>query len=346
MLYCYKRTFDVHINFCHGGGPGMDTENKMDLEHFLMVKAAWYYYIEDYTQQTISQLLGVSRGKVIALLERARQTGLIQFSIRSDSDRRMSMEQEMARRFHLKDVFLVPAEQTLDNPKESIAQAAAMYILHRAEDGAYINIGYGDTTSRVLNHLATAAERPLNVVSMTGGVNYYLPTDHPSNVFNARLYLTPSPLLLSSAELRDAMAQEPDVREVSRMVPLSSMSVVGIGHMGEDATIIHSGVLTKNDFTVLKMQGAVGDILSHFLDETGKAVAPNLESRLMSTPLEQLKKLKNVIGVAGGLEKVEVILAVLQGGYLDVLITDERTAQALLERSNHMANVTWGGDQP
>lgn len=82
------------------------------------------------------------------------------------------------------------------------------------------------------------------------------------------------------------------------------------------------------------------------MDETGKAVAPNLESRLMSTPLEQLKKLKNVIGVAGGLEKVEVILAVLQGGYLDVLITDERTAQALLERSNHMANVTWGGDQP
>ncbi len=321
----------------------METENRTELEHFLMVKAAWYYYIEDYTQQTISQLLGVSRGKVISLLERARQTGLIQFNIRQDSQRRMSMEQKMMERFHLKDVFLVPADKTLGNLKESIAQAAAMYILHRCEDDAYINIGYGDTTSRVLNHLATAAERPLNVVSMTGGVNYYLPTDHPSNVFNARLYLTPAPLLLSNAELRDAMAQEPDVKEVSRMVPLSSMSVVGIGHMGEDATIIQSGVLTKNDFTVLKMQGAVGDILSHFLDSAGQAVAPNLESRLMSTPLDQLKGLKNVIGVAGGMEKVEVILAVLQGGYLDVLITDETTGQELLDRASYMTDVTWGG---
>ena len=31
--------------------------------------------------------------------------------------------------------------------------------------------------------------------------------------------------------------------------------------------------------------------------------------------------------------KVEAILAALRGNYLDVLITDEDTAQALLERS-------------
>lgn len=309
-----------------------EKNQKQDLDQFLMVKAAWYYYIENYTQQTISQLLEVSRGKVIALLERARQTGLIQFNIRQGSSLRMKLEQELTQRFKLKDVFLVPSAHTLQSPKESVAQAAAMYILHRIEPGAYLNIGYGQTTSRVLNRLATAAEEPLNVVSMTGGVNYYLPTDHPSSVFNALLHLTPAPLLLSSPELRAAMAQEPNVKEISRMVPLSSMSVVGIGHMGEDATIIQNGVLTKKDFTVLKLKGAVGDVLSHFLNEAGEPIAPSLEDRLMSTPLDQLRTLKNVIGVAGGPGKEDAILATLRGGYLDVLITDEDTAAALLER--------------
>lgn len=304
----------------------------MDHEQFLMVKAAWYYYIENYTQQTISQLLGVSRGKVISLLERARQTGVVRFNIRQESSERMGLEQALMERFGLKDVFVVPAARTLDNLKESIAQAAAMYILRRAESGAYINIGYGDTTSRVLNHLATAAESPLNVVSLTGGVNYYLPTEHPSNVFNARLYLTPAPLLVSNGELRDALRAEPDIREIERMVPLSAMSVVGIGHMGEDATIIQNGILTKNDFTILHMKGAVGDILSHFIDEAGQVVSPDLERRLMATPLEVLRKLDNVIGVAGGEGKESAILAVLQGGYLDVLITDEDTAAHLLDR--------------
>lgn len=302
----------------------------MDHEHFLMVKAAWYYYIENYTQQTISQLLGVSRGKVIALLERARQTGVVRFDIRQDSAQRVELEREVMERFHLKDVFLIPGAGTLQNLKESIAQAAAMYILRRAESGAYINIGYGETTSRVLNHLATAAQSPLNVVSLTGGVNYYLPTIDPSSVFNARLYLTPAPLLVSTGELREALCQEPDVREVYRMIPLSSMSVVGIGHMGEEATIVQNGILTKNDFTILRMQGAVGDVLSHFVDDGGEPVAPQLEGRLISTPLEVLRKLKNVIGVAGGRDKEDAILAVLRGGYLDVLITDEDTASHLL----------------
>lgn len=307
-------------------------KSRADYEHFLMVKAAWYYYIENYTQQTISQLLGVSRGKVITLLERARQTGLIQFNLRQDSARRMAVEQALLDRFSLKDVFVVPGGGTLQNAKESIAQAAAMYILRRAEPWANINIGYGETTSRILNHLATTAESPLNLVSLTGGVNYYLPSSRPSSVFNAKLYLLPSPLLLSTKELRDALAGEPDIMEINRMVPLSSMSVVGIGCMAEEATIIQNGIFTKNDFTILRMRGAVGDLLSHFLDENGEPVAPNLEQRLMSTPLEVLRTLKNVIGVAGGPDKTDAILAALRGRYLDVLITDEDTASLLVEK--------------
>ncbi len=39
---------------------------------------------------------------------------------------------------------------------------------------------------------------------------------------------------------------------------------------------------------------------------------------------------KNVVGVAGGKDKVSAIKAVLNGGYLNVLITDSETAAELL----------------
>ena len=79
--------------------------------------------------------------------------------------------------------------------------------------------------------------------------------------------------------------------------------------------------------------GAVGDILSHFMDKNGDLVAMDQEDRLMSTSLEDLRKLENVVGVAGGPSKLDAILAALRGGYLDVLITDEETARSLLEQS-------------
>ena len=179
--------------------------DRLDYDGVLMAKAVWYYYMEGFTQQNISHLLGISRSKVISLLERARQTGVIQFSVRQENNRRLEMEQKLITRFGLSDAFIVPGASTLTVPNESIAQAAAMYILRRSEENVFLNMGYGDTTSRILNHLATATESPLNAVSLTGGVNYYLP-NNLSNVFNARLYLIPSPLLLSSGEVRASAA--------------------------------------------------------------------------------------------------------------------------------------------
>ncbi len=295
----------------------------------LVAKAAWYYYIEGMTQQSISEKLGISRMKVIKLLENAKENGVIQFRIAKSSGGLMSCEKALRDKYNLKDAYVIPSPSTDKPLNEILAQAAASYVASRITEQTFINMGYGDTPSRVLNHLATIADIPISIVSMTGGVNYYLPNIQ-SNVFKAKLYLYPTPLLLSSKEVCDAIKQEPSVSEITRMTKLSSMSIVGMGSMSEEATIISNGILTKNYFTSLSMQGAVGDILTHFIDSDGNPIPTELEDRLISTPLSELKKMENVIGIAGGLHKVNIIKATLCGGYIDELITDEDTANALL----------------
>lgn len=302
----------------------------MDYEESLVVKTAWYYYLENMTQQSISEKLGISRMRVIKLLEKARQNGIIQFKIRQDSAQRMHVERQLIEKWGLKDAFVAPSSPSDTDRNQNIAVAAAMYINDRLTENSFINMGYGDTSSRILNYLATNAEHPISVVSLTGGVNYYLPNTQP-NVFNAKLYLIPSPLLVSSHEMVNAMQQEPSIQEISRMVRLASMTVIGIGGMNDEATILKSGILNKNDFLYLSMQGAVGDVLSHFIDANGNQVHTNVEERLMSTPLQTLRELDNVIGVAAGPAKVTAIRAALRGKYFDVLITDEDTAMQLID---------------
>ena len=72
-------------------------------------------------------------------------------------------------------------------------------------------------------------------------------------------------------------------------------------------------------------------MLCHFIDANGNLVPSDLESRLITTPLEALKTLDNIIGAAGGYYKTEAILAALRGNYLDILITDEAAAYQILE---------------
>ena len=301
----------------------------MDYEDALMAKAAWYYYFQDMTQQQISDRLGISRIRVIRLLEWARQTGMIQFSLRRGNEERLIVEKKLMETFGLEDVFVVPAPGDPAQTNANIAEAASMYINERLHEGSVINIGYGDTPSRILNNLATTAEQTITCVSLTGGVSYYLPNAR-SNVFNARLHLIPAPLLASSKEMADAIRQETSVSEISRMITLAQLTVVGIGSMDGGATIFHSGILNSNDLLYLSMQGAKGDVLSHFVDENGTLIHSPIEDRLIATSMEVLSKLHNVIGVAAGPVKAEAIRAVLKGGILDTLITDADTAEAIL----------------
>ena len=302
----------------------------MNYEESLMVKAAWYYYFENMTQQAIADRLSISRMRVIKLLESARQNGIIQFRLRSDGVGMMEQSRALMEKYHLKDAFLIPSGDEETTINESIARAGAMYIADRLSDNACINVGYGDTLSRMLNHLATMVETPVTCVSLTGGVSYYLPNTR-SNVFNARLFLLPAPLLASSPEMASAMREESSISEIFQMAELASFTLVGIGSMHDSATVIKSGVLSRNDMFYLRMHNAVGDILCHFFDRDGHLLQTPIEDRLISTPLDRLKAMRNVIGLAAGAQKVEAIRAALLGGFLDVLVTDEATATLLLK---------------
>ena len=310
---------------------GIALDNEFSYEDKLLTKVAWYYYIEGYTQQEIGEYLSIPRLRVNRLLDKARKAGIIQFSVREGDSKRMIVERELITQFGLKDAFVVPSPINEQDINESVAQAAAMYIHERLDKSGYINMGYGDTSSRILNHLANICEFPVNVVSLTGGVNYYLPNTR-SSIFNAKLYLTPAPLLMASEDIVKAMEQEPSVRQIRHMATLAQMSIVGIGGVDSNATLLTNGTLNHSDVLLLSMQGAVGDMLCHFID--GNVIQSSLERRLMSTSLEQLKEMNNSIGVAGGNTKAEAILAALKGKYLDVLITDETTASNVLRLKN------------
>ncbi len=295
----------------------------------LATKAAWYYYMEDNTQAQIAEVMGVSRAKVIRLLEEARAQGIVQFSFRKNDSQRVSAEQLLIDRFGLKDAFVIPTPLDSSAINQSIAQGAAHYVSDHLREDGYLNIGYGDTVSRMLGVLAKNREESLNVVSLTGGVSYYLPTVG-TTAYSMHLFLTPSPLVVSSRQVRDALLDEKSLQDVSTMTEYADMSVVGIGAAVEGATVLRNGILNEGELTVLKMQGAVGDVLNHFMDKDGNLIQTEIEDRVISTDLDKLRQLKNVVGVAGGKDKVTAIKAVLNGGYLNVLITDSDTAAELL----------------
>lgn len=301
-------------------------------EKELIVRAAWYYYIRKKTQKEIADMLHVSRMRVIRLLEKAEQENVVQISIHNSFRERLETEQTLIEQYNLDDAFVVPSEETRNaiSLNDSIAKAAAMYIDEHFSDNPIINVGYGDTTGRIMNYFSQISAKKPTYVSLTGGVSIYLLNTRFS-VGNASLYLIPAPLVASTQEIVEAIKKETAVIEISRMHTTASCSIIGIGGVDDEATVIKSGIMQKNDLDFLKMQGAVGDVLAHFFDENGNFIETDMESHLITYPPSSLKKLNNVIAAAAGEQKCTAIRAALRARHFDILVTDEETAKWLIK---------------
>jgi erythritol transport system ATP-binding protein len=72
-------------------------------------------------------------------------------------------------------------------------------------------------------------------------------------------------------------------------------------------------------------------VLGRFLDAQGDVVAAELNDRAVAIKLEDIKG-KPVIAIAGGADKPQAIMAVLESRLIKGLITDEDTAKAIVDR--------------
>jgi len=302
----------------------------LELDYYLSLKAAWHYYMNNKTQQEIADIMNISRMRVVKLLDKAREMGIIQFHIRTNMMRRIELERKLIDRWGLEDAFILPIDADIANVDEELGRAAAMYLSDQIREDTFINWGHGRTLNRALSDLLQMCEYHLSIISLTGGVDYYLP-NASTNFLKAKIHVIPAPLIVSSAQVAQIIRQERPVKEIFDMIWHSSMTVIGIGGMGSQATMLQRGTMSANDFLLLSMQGAVGDILSQFIDSNGNKIHSSFDDCMVSISLDVLKQLNNVIAIAGGVSKAPAIRAALQGGYLNKLVIDEETAKLLLD---------------
>lgn len=301
----------------------------------LLVKAAWYYYKDNLTQTEISEILNLSRNKVVRLLDRARAENIVQFHIKGHGVNCLEIERDLVSTFKVPRAFVIPTPAK--ELSRSLSKAAAQYLENNISANDLIGFGWGEAASRIIESLSIDPAIKVSMVTLTGGVNYYFHKRDYSiegglDKFKGGIHVIPAPFLASTEEMAKNMLSEPSVRNILDLGSLSNHVVVGIGGLSADSTIIKEEKMTLNELIYIKNQNAVGDILGQFFDAKGNLLDLPHHSRLIGTNLNTLKKLNNVIGVAGGPHKTDAIYGALKGGYIDTLITDEETAIALLKK--------------
>jgi deoxyribonucleoside regulator len=308
-------------------------------EHRLQARVARLYYEAGLTQAQIGRQLGMSRIKVSRILREAREAGVVEVRIAGPDDGTAELEDVLLVTWQLQDVVVVETATTTEALRDRLAEGAARWLERELRPGLRIGLGLGRTISRL-----PEAFRPATTVDCTfteiegaapsdvAGFGSYNVTARMAVLAGGRAELISAPTFVSSRQLRDRLLEEPVIRDAIERARGCDVVVQSVGTVSPTALLYLHGVVTAEDLALLRARGAVGDALGHYFDRAGNHIPFRTDDCHIGLTLDDLRRVRRSVLVAGGEDKVDAIEGGLRGRYFNVLVTDVETAARLRER--------------
>ncbi|MNR11387.1 Transcriptional regulator LsrR [compost metagenome] len=196
-------------------------------------------------------------------------------------------------------------------------------------------VGFGRTLKAVVDEVTELRAPQLNIISLAGSValdgsfNSYDVGLRLADKTAGKAFLLPMPVIAKTTEERDEWLSNRLFPLIKKLYTEAEVAFVGIGDVQTHCPLVQDGFLTSEEADHLVGQGAVGEILGWAMDRHGDPIQQGWAERVTSLPLPSLAK-RPIIGFAGGERKIPAILAALRGHWISGLVTDQKTAEALV----------------
>ncbi|GGF50301.1 transcriptional regulator [Microbacterium sorbitolivorans] len=291
------------------------------------------YYLEDATQASIADRLGVSRPTVSRLLADARRAGIVRIEVLDpfiDTSKQLATELRDA--LGLNAVYLAPITHPSTLGADLAAPVSeAVRAMHLTAGDALL-ISSGQTTYELAQH-GMPALPGIQIAPTVGGYADPLPqfqtneitriAAQESGAFPAFLFTQALP----SAQMRRSLLQDPAFQHVSGLWERATGALLGIGAATPTRAVLASGIPADDR----AFDRSVGDVCLNFFATDGQEIEFPGSDLIVRTPPELLRNIPHAVGVAVGTHKVSSITGAVRGGLINELVTDSATARAILD---------------
>ncbi len=297
---------------------------------------AWLYFIGGLTQQEIASRLDLTRLRVNRIIGQVQAEGQVQIDVRLPLVDCVALAEGVAERYGLVDVVVVvPDLDDYIEQKRVIGEAAGAMTAGLIEGRDFgIGIASGRTLSFAVRTIPAKPHPRSWVVGLTGASRA---RRAPTRSRSPRA----SPAASASSATtspRRSTARRPEPRgapverrltDVLARTEIADFAMTSCGSLAQDTTLTHIRVVKDHLDDILRL-GAVGELMGCFLDMEGRPIDHFLNEAVIALSPDKLKLKPYSVLVSGGTDKIQIIRAILRGGYVNRLVTNESVARALL----------------
>ena len=301
-----------------------------------LAEVAEFYYAEKRTQAEIADRLGLSRVKVSRMLTQAMELGVVEFQVHWDSPRDETLERALEVAFP--GVQAVVVSGVTSSVPMTIGRFAAAAVEPWLSPGTTVAVSYGRGVYETIRAIPVHHLSDLLVVQLAGvegannpAVDGWELVRYCGDRLGARYLHLPAALFSSSSNLHEALLADTHIAGVLGRAANADLAIVGVGSMEvANSSLVRAGHLSAEGLTAAKEAGSVGYICGQHYDASGSPL-DELNKYTLSLSLSQLRHIKRVLGVAHGLDKAIPLLGALRGGFLNMVVTDDIAARAILD---------------
>ena len=314
----------------------------------LLAEVSRLYYEKNLTQNEISRHIHTSRSTVSRLLQEARDRKVVEIIIHYPWDRSSALEQEFQERFSLNNVRILDSQGRKGSEVlRGVALLAARYIDGIVKEDSILGLSWGRMVYQTVQVLRPEKDLPIKAVQLFGAAIPNNKIDGSEVVrlfagkYKGQYYSLHAPLFVENPLLKEALLQDPHIRETLDLAQQADIVITGIGSLESQLAPSQTwlGYLSKQEIEKMRKRGAVGHICAHHYDSDGKILEIELNRGIIGAGLSLLHSAPQVIGIASGQEKSRAILGALRGKHINTLITDDVTARKLLELVDNASNA-------
>ncbi|MFM1653556.1 sugar-binding transcriptional regulator [Brevibacillus sp. B_LB10_24] len=310
-------------------------ENEQMSERGFLERIAKMYYILGLTQKEIAEQLDIGRSSVARFLHEAREEGIVQFHIQSKTDhaRKSDLEAKLVMQYKLKDAVVVKRHQGY-----SFETTIVNYLNSILPLQGSVGLSWGRTMYFVGQFMHLCEPRPqLKLVQLCGSAGTK-ENEIPASALiqtwayaiDAKPFFLPAPTIVESKEIRDILLKDENIKNSYQEIRNVDLAIVGIGNTEPDTAILSANFINGLTSEKLK-EKSVGDVNLHFFDENGDFTMPEISGRVIGASPLDFMRIPTRVGMAYGVNKKDAILGALKGRIVNILLTDEETAQLLVE---------------
>ena len=306
------------------------------LQRIQAATVARRYFIERQTKTQIAEDLAISRFKVARLIDEAVEGGLVRFEIDEAGELDAQLSDRLRQKYSLRNALVLGGpDLPCSALYEPLGRVAASLLEEILTDGCVLGVAWGRTLAATANAISRLPK--VSVVQVAGGLTTL---EFPQNsadlvsrmatAGNGTAYPIFLPMWVEDPSLVERLRTEPAVAQVLQWYDRIDVLVSGIGSWNPPVSCLHDAFSKAWRREVLAA-GVRADLCATLIDDNGNVLPSPLDKVGLALNAMQIRRIPEIVAIAGGLEKADAILAALRGKWITTLVTDAGVARRLLE---------------